>query len=77
MDRRSFEYEVSVYPEESFHELVYFCTATGECTADKAPVEMTRVLGEMLNDRGRDGWELVQITFSSSGVVAFWKREIQ
>ena len=76
MDRRQYEYEITVHSEDSFHELVYFCTATGECTTETAPVEMTRVLGEQLNSRGHEGWELVQITFSSGGVVAFWKREI-
>jgi hypothetical protein len=29
-----------------------------------------------LNDRGRQGWELVQISFSKDGAMAFWKRAI-
>jgi hypothetical protein len=75
MERRRFEYEVSVYPAESFQEVVYFCTATGVCERGEAPADMARSLAEALNVRGSEGWELVQITFSARGAVGFWKRE--
>lgn len=76
MATKRFEHEVTVHSEESFHEVVYFCTANGECAPRAAPADMGRALEAMLNDRGREGWELVQISFSAAGVVAFWKREI-
>lgn len=76
MARTQFEYEITVHPEETFHELVYFCTATGECAPERAPGDMTRALTGVLNDRGREGWELVHVTFSAAGVVAFWKRAV-
>jgi len=30
----------------------------------------------ILNGRGSEGWELIQIFFGEDGVVAFWKRLI-
>jgi len=38
-------------------------------------VDQTEILGEMLNERGKQGWELVQISFGKEGLMAFWKRE--
>ena len=76
MANKRFEYEITVDSEDSFHELIYFCTATGECSEDTAPTDMTRALSSKLNDRGQEGWELVQIKFSAAGLVAVWKREL-
>jgi len=39
-------------------------------------VDQAEILGEMLNERGKRGWELVQISFGKEGLMAFWKREI-
>jgi len=72
---KSFEYEITKHPAENFEKVIYFCTKTGECTLDEVPVDQTEILGEMLNERGKQGWELVQISFGKEGLMAFWKRE--
>jgi len=73
---KSFEYEITKHPAESFEKVIYFCTETGECTLDEVPVDQTEILAEILNERGKQGWELVQVAFGKEGLMAFWKRKV-
>ncbi|MBW1785813.1 MAG: hypothetical protein JRK53_04220 [Deltaproteobacteria bacterium] len=72
---KRFEYHISKHAADAFTRLVYFCTDEGECGLDQLPGDQTRVLGDILNEKGAEGWELVQLNFGKDGVVAFWKRE--
>lgn len=71
-----FEYEITKHPADEFNQLVYFCTGKGECDFDQLPLNQTEVLEKILNERGVQGWELVQVFFGKDGVAAFWKRAI-
>jgi len=73
---KKFEYDITKYPASKFTHLVYFCTDQGECKLDQIPEHQTRVLNEILNERGSHGWELVDLAFGNDGLVAFWKKEI-
>ncbi len=73
---KRFEYEVTKHPADNFTHLVYFCSAEGECNIHQVPSEQTRILTDLLNKRGTDGWELVQTLFGKDGIVAIWKREL-
>jgi len=74
---KRFEYEISQHPGDTFKQLVYFCTETGECTLEKVPHDEVDVLAGLLNERGKQGWELVQVSFSKKGIMAFWKRKVK
>jgi hypothetical protein len=74
---KNFEYEITKHPAAAFEEIVYFCTETGDCTLNEVPVDQTEVLSEILNERGKQGWELVQVAFGKQGLMAFWKREVK
>lgn len=69
-----FEYEVTKHPAEEFSELIFFCSTAGECSLEQVPDYQTNKAQEILNERGSDGWELVQMSFGRDGIVAFWKR---
>ena len=71
-----FEYEITKHPADEFTNLVYFCTEKGECNFDQLPADQMKLLGDRLNERGSQGWELVQIFFREEGVLAFWKRTV-
>ena len=71
-----FEYEITKHPADEFTHLVYFCTNEGECTVEHVPLDQTAELEKILNERGAQGWELVQVFFGKDGVIAFWKRAI-
>jgi hypothetical protein len=71
-----FEYEITKHPSGEFRKLVYFCNEQGECKMDQVPADQLKAMGEILNSRGSQGWELVQLFFGDDGVVAFWKRAI-
>jgi hypothetical protein len=72
-----FEYEITKHPAESFEKIVYFCTESGECSLDQVPTDQTEILSGILNERGRLGWELIQVAFGKQGLMAFWKREAE
>ena len=72
-----FEYEITQHPAEAFKELVCFCTETGECSLDQVSRDQTATLAGILNERGRIGWELVQVCFGEEGMMAFWKRKTE
>jgi hypothetical protein len=74
---KRFEYEISQHPGEDFKQLVYFCSETGECSVSDVSGDETEILRGILNERGRQGWDLVQVTFGKDGVMAFWKRKVK
>ncbi len=71
-----FEYEITKHGADEFYQLVYFCSETGECGLEHVPLCQTRILEEILNKRGSQGWELIQVSFGKDGVMAFWKRSV-
>ena len=73
---KRFEYTVTKHPSEEFKQLVYFCTEEGKCNMEEVPSDQLTTLGSILNERGEEGWALVQVFLGRNGVVAFWKREI-
>jgi len=40
-------------------------------------MDQTTTLVKILNERGEQGWELVQVSFGKDGVMAFWKRKVK
>jgi len=74
MDR--FEYEITTHTAEAFSRLVYFCSDRGDCGLEQVPAEEPQILVDLFNERGREGWELIQLLFGSSGMMAYWKRRM-
>ena len=72
-----FEYEITKHPADAFKQVVYFCSEAGECSVDEVPVNQTKLLTDILNERGNQGWELVQVYFGKDGVMVFWRREVK
>jgi len=70
-----FVYEVKKYPSDQFLRMAYFYTDKGECTLEELPAEQMSAFEDLLNERGSDGWELVQSFFGTDGVMTIWKRE--
>jgi hypothetical protein len=71
---KKFEYDITTHPIDNFRQLAYFCTDKGECKAEQVPADERKILSDILNDHGVEGWELVQLNFSETDVTAFWKR---
>jgi hypothetical protein len=72
-----FEYDVPSHSADAFRDIVYFCSMIGGCDLKRLPGDQVRKLKDMLNQRGSEGWELVQITFGKDGVLIFWKRMLK
>lgn len=73
---KRFEYEITKHSAESFAQMVYFCTDQGDCKYDQLPSSQIEILRNILNEKGTEGWELVQLFFGKDGVVAIWRKEI-
>ena len=73
---KKFEYRITKHPSNSFEQVGFFCTDQGECNIDQLPSDQLSVLEKILNEKGVLGWDLIQISFGSDGVIAFWKKEI-
>ena len=71
-----YEYKVTLRSADEFTELIYFCTPEGKCDVERVPVAQIKKVGDILNEEGQTGWELVQVAFGKDGVIMFWKRNI-
>jgi len=74
MDR--YDYEISTHAAEIFSRLIYFCSEQGNCSLEEVPAEEAQILVDLLNERGLEGWELIQLLFGKDGVMSFWKRRV-
>jgi len=75
MDR--YEYEISTHAADTFSRLIYFCSEQGTCTLEGVPAEEPQILVDLLNERGVEGWELIQLLFGKDGLMACWKRRVR
>ena len=71
-----FEYEITTHAAEELTKLIYFCSDQGECALNELPPDQLRLLAKLLNQRGDEGWELIEMFFGKDGIVAFWKRAV-
>lgn len=53
---------------------VLFCDTEGKCFFDESPDPYQQAITDLLNRRGSDGWELVQILFREKEFICFWKK---
>ena len=74
---KKFEYEITKHEAQTFNDIIYFCSESGKCRIEKVSLNQINVLNNMLNTRGEDGWELIQINFGKDGILVFWKRELK
>ncbi len=72
-----FEYRVTRHPAETFREIVYFCSQEGRCDLEVITSDQIKKMEKILNEGGREGWELVQAAFGKDGVLVFWKRLLE
>ena len=71
----NYKYRITKHPAGEISSIVYFCTENGKCKYDQVPTDQLKKLEEILNIEGKEGWELIQLSFGEDGVVAFWKKE--
>jgi hypothetical protein len=72
---KQFEYQITQHPADAFKQVAFFCTESGDCSLNDVPADQADVLTGILNERGKQGWDLVQVSFGKDGVMAFWKRK--
>jgi hypothetical protein len=71
---RKFDYEVTRHPADTFREVVYFCSQDGSCNLGDIHSNQLKMIEDILNERGRKGWEVIQVSFGKDGMLVFWKR---
>lgn len=73
---KKYEYEITKHEAETFNKLTYFCSEAGKCKLEKVSLSQMSILTNLLNERGRAGWEMIQTNFGKDGIIVFWKREL-
>ena len=56
---------------------VVYCDTGGVCFFDDAPNPYVKAVVELLDDVGKDGWQLVQVIPREQDLICFWRRESQ
>lgn len=74
---KCFEYKITKHSADTFDKIIYFCSKSGRCGIDEVSKNQTRILTAILNNQGREGWEVFQISFGKDGVMVYWKRRIE
>ena len=74
---KRFEYDITKHTAEDLGRIVYFCSDSGECSADDVTDQEVDALKRIFNERGGQGWELIRLTTGKEGLMAFWKRGIE
>jgi len=73
---KTFTYDITLHPVDSFKKVAFFCTQAGECSIDEVPSDHIAQFQDILNARGQMGWELSDVVFGKDGLMVFWKREV-
>ena len=51
---KRFEYEITQHLADTFDKIVYFCSKSGQCSIDEVSKYQTKILTNILNNRGKD-----------------------
>ncbi|MGD2104370.1 MAG: hypothetical protein PVJ55_04555 [Anaerolineae bacterium] len=51
-----------------------YCDDEGACYFDEGPNPLTQAIEHVLDDVGRQEWELVQVAFRPDQMICFWKQ---
>ena len=80
------EYDISFYsfedlgiPKKDVHfpaEQVIACDTDGHCYFNDVMKSYIDVFKAAFNDKGAEGWELLQLEYHRGSLVCFWKREV-
>lgn len=55
-------------------ERVLYCGPEGVCFFDQAPNPYLEAIVQVLDERGREGWMLVQTILRAQDMICFWRR---
>lgn len=53
-----------------------FCSDEGSCYFDGGPNPLTDAITLVLNRGGKQGWELLQVSFRPQQMICFWKQRV-
>ena len=67
----------SALPDAGGDREVVYCDSAGKCFFDEAPNPYVAAIVDILNQRGKDGWILVQVVLRRPDMICFWRREIE
>ena len=51
-----------------------YCDDEGACYFDRGPNPFTQAIEVLLDEIGKEGWELVQDMFRPNQMIGFWKQ---
>ncbi len=64
------------HPRDPVGPTVVYCDTDAQCFFDEAPNPYVEAIVHILNEKGGEGWELVQMAFRESDFICVWRREL-
>ena len=64
------------HPADPAAPSVVYCDTEGECFFDEAPNPYVEAIVHILNEKGKEGWELVQVAFREADFICIWRRAL-
>lgn len=68
--------ELGIDQAQFLHDQVISCDPEGHCFFSDFLRPYMDAFQKILNERGFNGWELVQVGFHRGSLVCFWKRQL-
>jgi hypothetical protein len=62
------------HPSDPLGPRIVYCDTEGQCFFDEAPNPYVEAIVHILNEKGEESWELVQIAFRESDFISIWRR---
>ena len=64
------------HPADPAAPSIVYCDTEGECFFDEAPNPYVEAIVHILNEKGKEGWELVQVAFREADFICIWRRAL-
>lgn len=69
--------EAQGYDPDPAGPAMLYCDQEGRCFFDAMPNSYVQSIIMVLDGRGHEGWELVQVVFRREQMICFWKRRVE
>ncbi len=67
--------EAQGHPADPAGPTIVYCDTEAQCFFDEAPNPYVEAIVHILNEKGKEGWGLVQMAFRERDFVCVWRRE--
>ena len=64
------------HPPDPLGLTIVYCDTEAQCFFDEVPNPYVEAIVHMLGEKGKGGWQLVQMAFRENDFICVWRREL-